>query len=138
MMKLIKPQVDVKQLNALALAYIGDAIYDTYVRYQLIATGKVRPHQLHKQATSYVSAPAQAKAVTYLLEEQLLTEEEVAVAMRGRNAKPGNVRKSTDLQTYRLSTAFEALVGYLYMLERYERLDEIIEKVFLIIEKKEG
>lgn len=137
MLKLTKSKIDLKQLNALALAYMGDSVLDTYVRYRLIASGKVRPNELHKKATAYVSANAQAKVVNSLLASDFLIEEEVAVVMRGRNAKPGNVRKSTDLQTYRLSTAFEALVGYLYLLNRYERLDEVIEKTFAIIEKGE-
>jgi ribonuclease III family protein len=138
MMKLTESKIDLQQLNALALAYMGDSILDTYVRYRLIASGKVRPHQLHKKATDYVSAPAQAEVLDCLLATDFLTEEEVNVAMRGRNAKPGNVRKNTDLQTYRKSTAFEALLGYLYLLNNYERLDEVIKQAFLIIEKEEG
>lgn len=138
MMKLTESKIDLQQLNALALAYMGDSIHDTYVRYRLIASGKVRPHQLHKIATQYVSATAQAEVLNCLLATDFLTEEEVAVVMRGRNSKPGNVRKSTDLHTYRKSTAFEALLGYLYLLNRYERLDEIIEHTFLVIEKEEG
>ncbi len=135
MMKLTKPTIDLKQLNALALAYMGDSVLDTYVRYRLIASGKVRPHELHKKATKYVSAQAQAVVVNCLLNSSFLTEEETAVVMRGRNAKPGNVRKSTDLQTYRLSTAFEALIGYLYLLDKYERLDEVIGQTFKILEE---
>jgi ribonuclease III family protein len=138
MMKLTNPKIDLQQLNALALAYMGDSILDTYVRYRLIASGKVRPNQLHKKATEYVSAKAQAKVVDCLLATDFLTDEEVAVVMRGRNAKPGNIRKSTDLQTYRMSTAFEALLGFLFLLNKYERLDEIIQQTFEIIETEEG
>ncbi|RXJ03085.1 ribonuclease III [Anaerobacillus alkaliphilus] len=137
-MKLTESTIDLQQLNALALAYMGDSILDTYVRYRLIASGKVRPQQLHKKATSYVSAKAQAEVINCLLATDFLSEEEVAVVMRGRNAKPGNIRRSTDLQTYRLSTAFEALIGYLYLLNRYERLDEVIARTFAILEKEEG
>lgn len=135
---MMEPKIDFRQLNALALAYMGDSIFDTYVRYQLIALGTVRPHQLHKHATNYVSAKAQAEVINCLLASDFLTEEERAVVMRGRNAKPGNVRKSTDLQTYRQSTAFEALIGYLYLLNRYERLDELVKQAFVLIEKREG
>lgn len=138
MMKLTESKIDLQQLNALALAYMGDSVFDTYVRYRLIASGKVRPHELHKKATSYVSAKAQAIVINCLLTSDFLTEEEVAVVMRGRNAKPGNVRKNTDLKTYRQSTAFEALIGFLYLLNRYERLNEVIEKTFAILEKEEG
>lgn len=138
MMKLTESKIDLKQLNALALAYMGDSVLDMYVRYRLIASGKVRPNELHKKATGYVSARAQAEVINCLLATDFLCEEEVAVVMRGRNAKPGNVRKNTDLQTYRLSTAFEALLGYLYLQNEYERLDEVVNKTFAIIENKEG
>lgn len=138
MMKLTEPKIDLKQLNALALAYMGDTVLDTYVRYRLIASGKVRPNELHKKATSYVSAKAQAIVINRLLSTDFLSREEIDVVMRGRNAKPGNVRKSTDLQTYRQSTAFEALLGYLYLLNEYERLDCVIEKTFKILEEEGG
>lgn len=137
MMKLTESKIDLIQLNALALAYMGDSVLDMYVRYHLIAQGKVRPNKLHKTATTFVSAPAQAVVINRLLAADFLTDEEIAVVMRGRNAKPGNVRKNTDLQTYRLSTAYEALIGYLYLLNRYERLDEVITETFKIIEKNE-
>jgi ribonuclease-3 family protein len=137
-MKLTDSKIDLRQLNALALAYMGDSVLDMYVRYRLIALGKVRPNQLHKTATTYVSAKAQAVVINSLLATDFLTEEEIAVAMRGRNAKPGSVRKNTDLQTYHQSTAFEAVIGYLYLLNRYERLDEVITKTFMILEKSEG
>ncbi|KMK74914.1 Mini-ribonuclease 3 [Alkalihalobacillus pseudalcaliphilus] len=125
-MKLMEPTIDLKQLNPLALAYMGDAVLDMYVRYQLIAEGKVRPHQLHKEATSYVSAKAQAMMVRSLLDEGFLTAQEVAVVKRGRNAKSGSVPKNTDVQTYRYATALEALLGYLYVLGEKERLDEVV------------
>lgn len=136
-MKLTDSKIDLRQLNALALAYMGDSVLDMYVRYHLIAQGKVRPDKLHKTATTYVSAKAQAEVINRLLSSGFLTDEETDVVMRGRNAKPGNVRKNTDLQTYRQSTAYEALIGYLYLLNRYERLDEVITETFKIIEKDE-
>ena len=119
-------KVDEKQLNALALAYMGDAVLETHIRHYLISEGKVRPQELHKQATSYVSAQAQAEVLRSMWEERYLTEEETAVARRGRNAKSGSIPKNTDLATYRMSTAFEAVIGYLYFAGRQERVDEII------------
>ncbi|WP_100400580.1 Mini-ribonuclease 3 [Bacillus sp. FJAT-44742] len=130
-------QVDARQLNALALAYMGDAIYDVYVRHHLIARGRVRPQKLHQTTTSYVSAKAQARAVRSLLEKQELTEEEEAVVRRGRNAKSGTVPKNTDQNTYRHSTAFEALLGFLYFLERKERLERIIYYTFTLVEEEQ-
>lgn len=119
--------IDVKQLNSLALAYIGDSIFEVYVRRYLLQSGKVRPNQLHKESTKYVSAKAQCLFIHHFLDSKLLSEEEEAVVRRGRNAKSGTVPKNTDVQTYRYGTAFEALIGYLYLMNREERLDELIE-----------
>ncbi|WP_078593211.1 Mini-ribonuclease 3 [Evansella clarkii] len=137
-MKLDKTVKDPEQLNALALAYMGDAVLETYVRYRLISQGKVRPNRLHKTATQYVSAKAQAKVLRNFMDENVLTAEELSVAMRGRNAKSGTIPKNTDPATYSLSTALEALLGYLYLTEKNNRLDELIGQAFAIIEGKEG
>ncbi|KAB2489864.1 Mini-ribonuclease 3 [Priestia endophytica] len=130
-------QIEVKQLNSLALAYMGDAVFDQYIRHHLLLKGSVRPNMLHRQAKEYVSARAQAKIVHQLLDEGFLTEEEQAVLRRGRNAKSGSVPKHTDVQTYRYSTAFEAVLGYLYLGSQQERVTEIVEKAIMIIERSE-
>jgi len=130
--------IDVKQLNSLALAYMGDAVYENYVRHHLLQNGKVRPNQLHREATKYVSAKAQSQVIHRMLSDQLLSEEEIAVVMRGRNAKSGSVPKNTDVQTYRYSTAFEALLGYLYLLKQEARLKELIITSFRLVEEKKG
>ncbi|MGO4890097.1 Mini-ribonuclease 3 [Anaerobacillus sp. MEB173] len=135
-MKLTEMKIDAKQLNGLTLAYMGDAVLETYVRYYLIANGKVKPNQLHREATGYVSAKAQAAFLGHLLENSLLSDDEVSVVMRGRNAKSGTVPKNTDLHTYRYSTAFEALIGYHYFLNKYERIDEIIALMFQLNDNK--
>ncbi|MBB5175005.1 Mini-ribonuclease 3 [Texcoconibacillus texcoconensis] len=129
---------DVGQMNALTLAYMGDAVWEMYVRYRLIAHGKVKPNRLHKEATFYVSAKAQANVLHHLQENDLLSEQEFLVAKRGRNAKSGTVPKNTDHATYRYSTAFEALIGYLYLTEGYERLDELARLAVGYIETEEG
>ncbi|WP_203364267.1 Mini-ribonuclease 3 [Bacillus sp. REN10] len=121
------PLKDAKQMNSLALAYMGDGIYEVYVRRHLLELGKVKPQLLHKEATKYVSAKAQAKILFQLIEEDQLTEEELAIVRRGRNAKSGTVPKNTDIQTYRYSTAFEALLGSLFLTGQDQRLVEIIE-----------
>ncbi|WP_445492877.1 Mini-ribonuclease 3 [Niallia sp. 03133] len=133
-MLLYDKNIDEKQLNSLALAYMGDAVLEIYVRRHLLYSGKVRPNHLHREATKYVSAKGQAKVVYQLLEETFFTEEELAVLKRGRNAKSGTIPKNTDVQTYRYSTGFEAVLGYLYLSDREERLEEIIKAAFLIIE----
>lgn len=130
--------MDAKQLNSLALAYMGDAVFETYVRHHLLLRGKVRPHRLHREGTRYVSAKAQCQILFQMMDECMLNEEEEAVVMRGRNAKSGTVPKNTDVQTYRYSTAFEALIGYLYLLGRKDRLEELIEKALLLVEEKQG
>ncbi|WP_066058637.1 Mini-ribonuclease 3 [Robertmurraya korlensis] len=127
--------IDAKQLNSLALAYIGDSIFEVYVRRYLLESGKVRPNYLHKQSTKYVSAKAQCRFILHFLELKLLSEEEEAVVRRGRNAKSGTVPKNTDVQTYRYGTAFEALIGYLYLMNREERLNELIEVAFSQVEE---
>jgi ribonuclease III family protein len=129
-------EIDVKMLNSLALAYMGDAVYEMYVRHHLIQTGAVKPHLLHKQATAFVSAKAQNRVIHSFLENDCLTEEELAVVRRGRNAKSGTVPKNTDVQTYRYSTAFEALIGYLYLLKRQQRMEELIHQSIQFIEEE--
>lgn len=131
-------KMDEKQLNSLALAYMGDAVFETYVRHHLLQGGKVKPNQLHKEATKYVSAKAQASLLFHLMDLNILTDYELAVVKRGRNAKSGSVPKNTDVQTYRYGTAFEALIGYLYLSNNKARLEEIIKITFNFIEHKEG
>jgi ribonuclease-3 family protein len=124
---------DSKLLNSLALAYIGDAVYEIYVRHHLIAKGNIRPNQLHNQAKRYVSAKAQASILHHLFSLESFTEEELAVIRRGRNAKSGTIPKNTDVQTYRYSTAFEALIGHLYLEKRHNRMEELIHASFEFI-----
>ncbi|WP_370642959.1 Mini-ribonuclease 3 [Sporosarcina sp. ACRSM] len=127
--------IDVKQLNALALAYMGDAVYEQAVREHLLRSGRVKPNVLHKQATNYVSAKSQAAIVKHMQQIGFLTEEEEAVLRRGRNAKSGSVPKNTDVVTYNYSSGFEAVVGYLYLLGKTERLGQFIAESLAWIER---
>ncbi|MCT6924355.1 MULTISPECIES: Mini-ribonuclease 3 [Bacillales] len=129
---------DVKQLNALALAYMGDAVLEQKVREHLLRIGRVKPNTLHREATKYVSARAQSMIVYRLIEENYLTEDELAVFKRGRNAKSGSVPKNTDVQTYRNSSGFEAVLGSLYLLGELDRVYEIIDYAITIIEQSKG
>ncbi len=124
------------ELNSLALAYMGDAVYEKYIRHHLLLKGAVKPNLLHRAATKFVSAKAQSKVIHSLLEDEVLSEEEQGVVRRGRNAKSGSVPKNTDVQTYRYSTAFEALIGYLFLSERKERMEELIAQAIDLIEEK--
>lgn len=118
-----------KQLNPVLLAYIGDVVFSMYVRLRLLPTsGHVRV--IHDLGSKMVSAVCQCHAMTIL--EQQLTEEEQAVFRRGRNAK-STVPKSASVHEYRMATGFEALVGWLFLEERQQRLEEILDKAFLLI-----
>lgn len=128
--------IDVRQLNALALAFIGDSVFDLFVRRRLIEKGTVKPQRLHEEATSYVSAKAQAMIVYELIEQGFFTDEELSVFRRGRNAKSGAIPKNTDVQTYRQSTGFEAVLGYHYLNGDDRRLSELLEHAFHVIETK--
>ena len=129
---------DVDQLNALALAYMGDAVYEQAIREHLLRSGRAKPNILHRQSTTFVSAKAQAMVLKRITEEGFLTEAELAIMRRGRNAKSGSVPKNTDVQTYNFSTAFEAVLGWLYLKEEQARLNEIISYAIEIVEELGG
>lgn len=126
--------IDVKQLNALALAYMGDAVYEQAVREHLLRSGRVRPNVLHREATRYVSAKSQAVILQEMMEAGFLTEEEAAIMRRGRNAKSGSIPRNTDVGTYKNSSGFEAVLGFLHLLGQTERITEIIKESIRIIE----
>lgn len=129
---------DAKLLNGLALAYIGDAVYELSVRKYLLEMGQTKPNQLHQYATQYVSAKAQAKIMRHYQENELLTEEEISYYKRGRNSKINTRAKNTDIQTYLQSTGFEALMGYLYLTKQETRLEELINQSIDFIDEQEG
>lgn len=112
-------------LPPLALAYVGDAVYELYVRRRVVAQGLTKPRDLHMQTVGYVRARSQAAALQQVMAH--LTSEEQEVARRGRNAKPGHIPKGSNPAEYAQSSAFEALVGYLYLAGREERLGQLLE-----------
>ncbi|TEB13258.1 Mini-ribonuclease 3 [Pelotomaculum sp. FP] len=112
------------ELPALALAYIGDAVYELAVRSHLVNSGISRVNRLHDEAVKFVQAKAQARLLREL--EGILTQEETAVIRRGRNAKSPHTPRSAGVIDYRQSTAFECLIGYLYLKGDKDRLDEIL------------
>jgi len=113
-------------MNGAMLAFVGDAYYDLKIREMLMRRGINKPKKFHQTAVIYVSAKAQAKFLQQLTSENYLTEIENAMVRRGRNVNSGTIPKNTDVQTYRQSTAFEALIGFLYLNEEFQRLDDII------------
>ncbi|MEK0317554.1 Mini-ribonuclease 3 [Cohnella sp. 56] len=124
----LPPDQPVNLLNPIVLAYVGDAVFEVYIRQRLIASSSRKPHELHKAATRYVSAAAQAR----LLQRwgAVLTEEEADVARRGRNAKSGQPPRNADPGDYRHATGLECLVGYLYYRGERARLEELIGLAF--------
>jgi ribonuclease-3 family protein len=123
----LPPSKAPEQLNPIVLAYIGDAVFEVFIRQHLITMVNHRPQHLHKEATKYVSAKAQSRALQIWL--PLLSEEEQYVVRRGRNAKSGSTPKNAEILEYRHSTAFECLIGFLYYKERFERLRELLNIV---------
>lgn len=128
---------DVNLINGIALAFEGDAVYSMYIRRHLIFQGLTKPNQLHREATKYVSAKAQANLISLMLEEGILTEKEEDIYKRGRNANSHTKAKNTDIVTYRMSTGFEAVMGYLHMTEAIERLEELIDWCIQRVEESE-
>lgn len=116
-----------KDMNVLVLAYIGDSIYEVYIRNYLIQKGISKVDKLQKEAIKYVSAKAQARFVSYLVDNKLLTTDELEVFYRARNHKGSRHPKNTDIITYKFSTGFEAIIGYLYMENNRERILEIMK-----------
>lgn len=119
-------QTDYTLINGLALAYVGDAIYEIYIRDFLIRQGLTKPNMLHKTATKYVSAKSQAALMKLMLEAEILNESELLMYKRGRNAKSHTTAKNADVTTYRVSTGFEALFGYLHLTDQKERVEELV------------
>ncbi|WP_302223667.1 Mini-ribonuclease 3 [uncultured Streptococcus sp.] len=118
--------LDVNLINGIALAFEGDAVYALYIRRHLIFQGQTKPNQLHRLATRYVSAKAQASLIEKMLDQEVLTEKELDIYKRGRNAHSHTKAKNTDVITYKMSTGFEAVMGYLHMTEDLIRLEELI------------
>lgn len=128
--------MDIRSLSGLALAYMGDSAYEVFIRQYLIEKGITKPSVLHKRATKYVSAKAQASIMQYLLDNNKLSEEEVLIYKRGRNSKSYTSAKNADIITYRVATGFETLVGYLYLSEQINRLNHLFKLCIDFVEKK--
>lgn len=124
-----KDESEVNLLSPLTWAYVGDAIYELYIRTNLVNKTKLKPHKLHIESIKYVKAKAQADILKRLMDD--LTEEEKDIVRRARNAENHHLPKNADPEDYMYSTAFEGLVGYLYLSKKDERLKEILEKCII-------
>jgi len=134
-MKTEKPDIHfVNQLSPLVLAFVGDAVFNLFIRSRLVMQKKESAHMMHVRAINYVKASAQSKIVSRLHDR--LNDDEKIIFRRGRNTKSATVPKHADVLDYRRATAFEAVLGYLYLLGMHERLDEILNMAAEIIEQE--
>ena len=122
--------VDADSYSPLTLAYIGDCVYELTIRTLLVNKGNAHVNKLNKKASDLVKAPTQSKMISMLVENELLTGEELAVYKRGRNAKSFSTAKNATVSDYRRATGFEALMGWLYLRGESRRALEIIKLAF--------
>ena len=120
-----KSQTDINMLSPLTWAYIGDAVYELYIITNLVNNTKLKPNKLHIESIKFVKAKAQAELLKRI--ENKLTEEEKDIVRRGRNAENHHLPKNADPADYMYATALEALIGYLYLTKKDERLKEILQ-----------
>ena len=124
-----------QQCSPIALAFLGDTVFDLYLRTKLVLTSRVSANAMHLKASSYAKAASQARMMHAI--EERLTPEEHGIYRRGRNAKPLSVPKNAKLSDYKVATGFEAVLGYLFLEGRDQRLTEIIEAAIASRDRKE-
>lgn len=124
----------VNKFNTTALAYMGDAIYEVYIRERAMESGAVYVKELHKVSIQYANAMNQAKAMKKMFET--LTEEEQKLVKRARNRKVATKAKNADIISYKWATALEALIGYMYLSGDEKRMDEIIKQAMEVIDEQ--
>lgn len=120
-----RDEAEINTMSPLVWAYIGDSIYELYIRMHLVNNTKSKPHKLHIESIKYVKAKAQAEILQRI--EEKLTDKEKEIVKRGRNAENHHLPKNATVQEYMYSTGFEALIGYLYLTKQDERLKEILD-----------
>lgn len=125
LINITKTPEEINLLSPLTWAYIGDCIYEIYIRTNLVNKTKLKPHAMHMKAIEKVKAQAQAETLKKIYD--ILTDEEKDIVRRGRNAENHHVPKNSNVQEYSYATAFEALIGYLYLTKNTKRLKEILE-----------
>lgn len=121
--------MSINEINVLVLAYLGDTIYEDYIRKYLINKGIAKVNDLQKEASLYVSAKGQASYLKTMLESDFFTEEELSVIRRARNNKSNSHPKNCDIVTYKHATALEALIGYLELTNNRDRIEEIMNYI---------
>ncbi len=120
-----RPEEEINLLSPLIWAYVGDCIFELYIRTNLVNKTNLKPHKLHIETIKYVKAKAQAEFLKKIQDK--LTEEEKDIVRRGRNTQNHHTPKNSNVLEYSHATAFEALIGYLYLTKKFTRLKEIFE-----------
>ena len=121
--------MNINEINVLVLAYLGDSVYENYIRKYLIKLGIANVNDLQTKSIEYVSAKAQAKFMDKLINNNILLEDELNVYKRARNYKTTSHPKNTDIITYKIATGFEAIIGYLELLGKIDRIEIIINSI---------
>ena len=119
----------VNEINVLVLAYLGDSIYEVYVRQYLVKKGIANVNDLQTESIKFVSAKAQAEILKDLIDKDYFNDEELSVIKRGRNYRSGRHPKNCDVVTYKYATAFETLIGYWYLSEKKEKIDKLMLEI---------
>ena len=122
-----RDEQEINQMSPLVWAYIGDCVYELYIRTNLVEKTNLKPHKLHIETIKYVKASAQSDLLKKIYEN--LNEEERDIVRRGRNTQNHHLPKNSNVQEYMYATAFEALIGYLYLTKKHARLKELLHLV---------
>ena len=122
----MKNENEVNLMSPLVWAYVGDSVYELFIRTHLVETTKLKPHRLHIEAIKHVKAQAQAQKLKKL--QDFLTDKEKEIVRRTRNTENHHLPKNADSSDYMYATAFEGLIGYLYLTNQRERLEELLNK----------
>ena len=131
--EMIKSEMELNTISPLVWAYVGDSVYELYIRTHLVNTTKLRPHRLHIETIEYVRAKAQSNILNKLKNQ--LTESEMEIVRRTRNTENHHLPKNAEIEDYKYATALEGLIGYLYLNGNQTRLQEIL-KLCLELGKK--
>ena len=118
------------EINSLVLAYLGDTVYENYVRLYLINTGINHVKELQEKSLEFVSAKSQSRILRELINKNIFTSDEIEIIKRGRNTKTNSHPKNTDIITYKEATSLETLIGYLKLENKEERIQEIMNNIF--------
>ena len=123
--ELNRPEEEINMLSPLTWAYVGDCVYELYIRTNLVNKTNLKPHKLHIETVKYVKAKSQAEFLEKIYDK--LTDEEKDIVRRGRNVQNHHLPKNSNVQEYSYATAFEALIGYLYLCKKFNRIKEILK-----------